>query len=250
MSRDIVHSVSDIKYLAEKNNMPLEQMRFFPGTDYREPRAFGVYQDTETGEWVVYKNKDTGERVERYRGFDEEFAAQELWEKMESEMNKRIDKYNGAGSRSNAPATVRHNSPAKKKEDKISALSVAVIIGICVLAIISHYKERKNRHNGYYRHNDSTYYFQGGDWYWFDDDILDWLPYDGVEDEDIWFDNYYYGDSYDFGNYEYDFNNSDYYDADMYYSNDDDDDDWSWGSDNDWDWGGWDAGDTDWGSDW
>ncbi len=66
----MVHSVNDILAIAEDQKMPLEQMRFFINRDYKEPKAFGIFQDPETLEWVVYKNKADGTRAERYRGFD------------------------------------------------------------------------------------------------------------------------------------------------------------------------------------
>ena len=52
-------------YCAQKR-VPLAQIRFFIGEDYREPRAFGIYQDDD-GQFVVYKNKADGSRAIRYR---------------------------------------------------------------------------------------------------------------------------------------------------------------------------------------
>ena len=47
-----------------------ETTRFFIGINYEKPKAFGIYKDDNTGKFVVYKNKDTGERVIRYEGTD------------------------------------------------------------------------------------------------------------------------------------------------------------------------------------
>lgn len=69
--------------------MPLEKMRFFINEDRREPRCFGIYQDEYTGHWVVYKNKADGSRAVRYSGPDEAYAAQEIWAKINSEIELR-----------------------------------------------------------------------------------------------------------------------------------------------------------------
>ncbi len=67
--------------------MPLERMRFFIGQDYREPRAFGIYQSGD--EFIVYKNKSDGSRAIRYRGRDEAYAVSELYEKLLDECHMR-----------------------------------------------------------------------------------------------------------------------------------------------------------------
>lgn len=266
MSKYQVNSVNDILNIAAENNMPLEQMRFFIGVDYREPRAFGIYQDPVTNEWVVYKNKDDGTRAERYRGFDESYAANEIWAKMKDEIGIRQMEYNGAMGPGGTHRTLSPEHKAamaagrKKKKNRDTILGGAVFAGIIGLAIIGTVSNSRGhkRHNGYYRHNNETYYSQDGYWYYFDDVIDSWEPY--YDYDDSWYDDeYYYGDYYDFGDESFYFSNSDYYDssAGEYYYDDsgsDDDDDWSWGSDDSWDsdsdWGDWSSGDTDWSSDW
>lgn len=47
---------------------PEEVTRFFIGKNILEPKAFGVYKN-EVGEFVVYKNKASGERAIRYRAW-------------------------------------------------------------------------------------------------------------------------------------------------------------------------------------
>ena len=60
--------------------MPLLRMRFFVGEDFKEPKAFGIYQDGD--DFVVYKNKANGQRAVRYRGPDEAYAVSELFQKL------------------------------------------------------------------------------------------------------------------------------------------------------------------------
>lgn len=58
-------------------------MRFYIGEDFKEPKAFGVFKDTD-GNFVVYKNKADGSRAIRYRGPDETHAVNEIYQKMRS----------------------------------------------------------------------------------------------------------------------------------------------------------------------
>ena len=81
-------TIGELQAFAQRHNLPLEQMRFFLGEDCREPRAFGIYQET-NGDFVVYKNKSDGQRAVRYRGRDEAFAVNELYQKMRSEVQLR-----------------------------------------------------------------------------------------------------------------------------------------------------------------
>ena len=63
--------------------------RFFIGKDIKEPRAFGIYENS-NGEFVVYKNKEDGSRAIRYTGTDEAYAVNELYYRLE-------DKYSSYG---------------------------------------------------------------------------------------------------------------------------------------------------------
>ena len=65
---------------------PYETTRFFIGIDYKEPRAFGIYKDENSGKFIVYKNKDDGSRAVRYEGTDEAYAVNELYMRLKSEI--------------------------------------------------------------------------------------------------------------------------------------------------------------------
>ena len=101
------------EYCAERG-MPLLRMRFFIGEDYREPKAFGIYRDGD--EVVVYKNKANGERAIRYRGRDEAYGVNELFQKLLDECHKRGNYPDGesvagrAISRSGADSSERRQS--------------------------------------------------------------------------------------------------------------------------------------------
>ena len=70
----IPKSIEELREFCEQRGMPLEKMRFFIGEDYREPRAFGIYRES-NGDVVVYKNKVDGSRSIRYSGPDEAYGA-------------------------------------------------------------------------------------------------------------------------------------------------------------------------------
>ena len=82
----VPQTIEELKKWCLDRNIPLEQARFFIGEDYRGARAFGIYQDAETGNFVVYKNKSDGTRAVRYAGNDEAYAVNELYQKIKEEI--------------------------------------------------------------------------------------------------------------------------------------------------------------------
>ncbi len=68
-----------------RNLPPYETTRFFIGIDHKGPRAFGIYKD-DNGDFIVYKNKENGQRAIRYQGSDEEYAVNELYQKLKEEI--------------------------------------------------------------------------------------------------------------------------------------------------------------------
>ena len=73
-------SIEELKEYCEARRLPLKELRFFIGEDYRKPKAYGIYR--EGANFVAYKNKADGSRSIRYRGPDEAFAVRELYEKL------------------------------------------------------------------------------------------------------------------------------------------------------------------------
>ena len=80
-------TIEELKEYCAERGMPLLRMRFFIGEDRREPRAFGIYQAGDR--FVVYKNKDNGNRAVRYDGPDEAYAVNEIFQKLLSECHNR-----------------------------------------------------------------------------------------------------------------------------------------------------------------
>ena len=85
----IPKTIEELKDYCERNGFTASKTRFFIGFNYQGARAFGIYKDEETGEFVVYKNKDDGTRNVRYRGTDEEFAVVELYDRLQKEIDNQ-----------------------------------------------------------------------------------------------------------------------------------------------------------------
>ena len=208
---------------------PEEITRFFIGKDIREPKAFGIYRNG-NGDFVVYKNKSTGERAIRYQGSDEQYAVNELYQRLKAEI---------ADQKGNRPANTTQQPPAKKKKKKGCLIAIIIFTVLAMLtAIFDH-----SVPNGYYKYNGTQYYHQGSSWYYYDKETDDW--YKSTESIDIDDKN---AKDYQITNHEgKDFEQTSWYDSGSH-SNDN-----GWDSDSDWDSGGgdsWDSGGTDWDSDW
>lgn len=62
-------TIEELKQWYVVHNLPDETItRFFIGKNYQEPKAFGIYQELVTGDFVVYKNKADETRAVRYQG--------------------------------------------------------------------------------------------------------------------------------------------------------------------------------------
>ena len=246
-------TIEELKAFCAAKNLPLEKMRFFLGEDYKAPRAFGIYQDGE-GQFVVYKNKADGSRAVRYRGTDEAYAVNEIYQKLKSEVaNQKALQGSGNAGRRSAGSGV--SAPVKGKQKKgclYRVLSAIVIAFFCLTAlfilggILSFFQ--KSPQNGYYSYNDSYYYNQNDSWYLYDDDYDTWSPVTADDELQDNYEDYFETSQYSSGFGVSDFSGSVYYEEPGYYGNDyDDDDDWrtDWDDDDDWDTGG-----TDWDTDW
>lgn len=236
-------------------NLPPENVtRFFIGKDVKEARAFGIYKNS-AGDFVVYKNKSDGSRAVRYQGADEEYAVNEIYQKL------KIEIANQKGNNANRNTTRSSNSKNNKSDSFLSELFYLILwafmkpVGFGVLAIIIAIIIAIFDHSpseGYYRYQGNDYYYQDDSWYMYDDysdswsyadnyDFLDELINDETDSEYRVYDH----DGFDF-------EDSSYYDDDSSYSYDYDS---SWDSDSSWDWDSgdswdsWDSGSS-WNSNW
>ena len=213
---------------------PPEITRFFIGKDIPDPKAFGIFKNG-VGDFVVYKNKSTGERVIRYKGADEAYAVNELYQRLKAEI---VDQKGRQPSGPSRPASSAYSAPSKKKKRKGCLIAILIFLAFVIFAAIFD----KTPPNGYYNYQGTQYYHQGSSWYYYDDATDDWYKSSGLDE--INSDN---ANDYRIDNHVgKDFEASTWYDAGNT-NNDydwDDDDDWDYGSDD------WDSGSTDWDSDW
>ena len=264
----IPRTIEELKQFYEDKGVPVRNMRFFIGEDYKEPRAFGIYKN-EDGQFVVYKNKDTGDRAIRYCGTDEAYAVREIYEKVKSE----IDLRRNSGSRNHVSSysSVPYYNPDdtyKKRRHRRSPEStvfymvfaaLALYIVLQVVTLMGGNYIQNNSHRGYYNYDNTYYYHISDDWYYYDPYEEVWLitgtpdfySYDYGSD-------YYTGSYYSSNDYYTDWEDSEWYDDYNYESSRgsswESDSSSDWYDDYDYDsgssWDSWDSSSTDWGSDW
>ncbi len=244
----IPKTIDELKAFCQSKNLPLEEMRFFIGVNYTEPKAFGIYQDDD-GNFIVYKNKGDGTRSERYRGKDEAYAVNEIYQKLKSEIQIRRDKY----------GTKNKNNQSERKSSDSDSDSIfrwlilphlkTIIIGVLIIVacIVFFNLGSKSPNTGYYNYNGNYYYCQYDRWYGYDYANDYWYATTVDSALSDHYSDYWAGTSYDSSYNVNDFSDSPYYSESD--TNSDYNDDWDGG---DWDWGGgdWDAGDTNWDTDW
>ena len=230
-------TIDELKAFAVAHNLPLEQMRFFIGEDFKEPRAFGIYQDGL--DFVVYKNKADGTRAIRYRGKDEAYAVNELYQKMKSEV---ANQKNRLGTQK-----------VQKAQRKTRVAGILVIIAFATALVGGIFAISRMPSRGYYSYNDTSYYYQDDYWYYYDTSSNQWQP-DPSPPTTLTENNndYWEGSSWDSSSGTSDFSSSQYYEppSESSSSSSSDDDDWD---DDDWSWSSsdsWDSSATDWSSDW
>ena len=224
MAEQYPKTIEELKAFCANKGMPLEQMRFFIGEDFREARAFGIYQDGD-GNFVVYKNKADGSRSVRYQGPDEAYAVKELYEKLKSEVALRRSKQD--------PKTAKKIA----RQAKILKAFFFGIMGLFLIYMIFSFVNMSKRPQGYYQHESQTYYYDSHDWYIYDSALRSWSQWDVKEDWTEEPKDYYLSSKYDDAYGAQDFKDSEYYHE-------------SGSSDWDYDYGSWDSSDTNWSSDW
>ena len=244
VSNDIPKTIDELKAYCAANKVPLQQMHFHIGEDYKGAKAFGIYRNGE--DVIVYKNKADGSRAVRYQGSDEAYAVNEIYQKLRSEYANHKAANTGKMRPPSSSQPQRQNSRRKKKKGLDSSFIIGILIVAIVVIGMTAVAMLVDK-DGYYNYRGTHYYLQGSNWYEYDDYDNEWIPSskptDNISD---YFESTYYESDYEFTN----FRDSDYYEEPSYSSDSsswDDDDDWdSWDSGSDWDW---DSG-SDWDSDW
>ena len=119
------------KWYEDRHLPPYETTRFFIGIDYRQPRAFGIYQAG--NEFIVYKNKADGTRAVRYQGTDEAYAVNELYLKLKDEiLNQKAhqQKHTNENFAQETKKVFSDTFSSKNVNEYIIKPSIAMVIGI------------------------------------------------------------------------------------------------------------------------
>lgn len=240
-------TIEELKAFCEEKKLPLSDMRFFIGENYKEPKAFGIYKDEDSGNFIVYKNKADGSRAVRYEGTDEAYAVNEIYQKLKSEIATQKEYQASKGKGGSSRNRKNNNNNIGKIIGIVIAVYAAIFIIITILTVVVGIVTSNRVSNGYYDYGGKTYYSYNDTWYEYGSD--GWFPSSDISDElNENFGDYYSSSSYDSDYDVSDFTDSDYYDWD---SGSSWDSDWDSGSDWDWDSGSsWDSGGSDWDSDW
>ena len=214
------------------HNLPPEDVtRFFIGKNIGSPKAFGIYQDS-SGDFIVYKNKANGERAIRYQGGDEAYAVNELYQRLKAEIADQ--KSRNINNNSN------NGKKKKKKNDTATGCLAFIIINLIfwIPAILFAIFD-KSPSQGYYRYENTDYYYQASNWYEYDQYANDWYTTDDVPEV-------FAEESSDYRIYNHEGKR---FEDTGWYQEDDDSDDWD--SDSSWDSNdSWDSDSSDWDSDW
>lgn len=180
------------KWYSDRHLPPPNVTRFFIGVNCKSPKAFGIYQDKISGNFIVYKNKASGERAIRYEGTDEAYAVNEIYTKLKEQI---IDQK----KRNDALKSSVGESVGEKLEDAFDAVKDVMFgtgIGqmlvylICMpilcfiiflVVAIGLFIFSKDPKTGYYKYDDSYYYYcyksyneDGYNWYRYLDDEKKW----------------------------------------------------------------------------
>ena len=161
-------------WYAEHHLPPYEVTRFFIGVDCREARAFGIYR--EGSNFVVYKNKSDGSRAIRYKGTDEAYAVNEIFQRLKQEiieqkavqLTKASDRMRSTSDRMwsesghmrnvyETPPVFRQVSNGVSSVVKVRIITLIIMICLALLAIFLQMPKNPLR-GGYYVYNDRTYF--------------------------------------------------------------------------------------------
>ncbi len=222
-------TMEELRAYCEAHNLPLQDMRVFIGENYRGAKAFGIYQDETTGNFIVYKNKADGTRAIRYEGNDEAYAVNELYLKIKERVEVQ-------------KAHRKPSEPAGPGSIFLKSLTLKIVVLTMGFSLVLGFWRRMGPDRGYYMYQSHTWYYDRSDWYEWNDSGSEWTPAEADSELKKNHDEYYQSGSWDAAGEAGDFADSVYY-REEDFADDDWDSDWD---DND----SWDSGYDDWDSDW
>lgn len=232
-------TMEELRAYCQQHNLPLQDMRVFLGEDYRGAKAFGIYRDESTGNFIVYKNKADGTRAVRYEGDDEAYAVNELYLKIKERVDEQKRHMGAKGSKGS-------NVSDRAGKILIKSLTYQMIIFgmVLVMLLVGWGVAAARPSSGYYVYQDNTYYYDSSCWYEWDDYDEEWSPTQADGELEKNADDYYQSHSWRAGYGTGDFTESSWYSEKEWADSD-------WDSDYDWDSSdSWDSSYDDWDSDW
>ena len=158
-------TIEELQDWYKKRNLPAPEVtRFFIGVDYKEPKAFGIYKD-ENGEFIVYKNKADGSRAVRYKGKDEQYAVNELYQRLKDEIvhQKHLNEGNRSGG-SGSGSVFSGGGGGRDGKTPFGPKLVRFLIKFWIIAVLVSFlitfivTPIRNRHNGYYQYGEAILY--------------------------------------------------------------------------------------------
>ncbi len=164
-SDGIPKTIEELLAFCRSKNMDLQRMRFFIGENYTQPRAYGIYKDGDN--FIVYKNKSDGSRAVRYRGTDEAYAVNEIYQKLWSEVQTRRAKDISGPE----PSSGQTTPPTNNGKGCLSFLLTkfgGILVIIFVLLIGSCMAGSRTGGSSFYPSHYSGYYSSGYDDYDYD----------------------------------------------------------------------------------
>ena len=176
------------QWYSDRGLPPYETTRFFIGQDYRKPRAFGIYKDEKSGNFIVYKNKDNGQRAVRYEGTDEAYAVNELFQRLKQEIiEQKRNNLNNNNASSNTRSFGGENS-SKSNSSKLGKTLITFFAGIFILIaavipfvknLVTEVSDGLGPNKGYYDYCGDIYYYSyedynGNYWFKFDSGSKEW----------------------------------------------------------------------------
>ena len=250
-------TIEELQAFAAEKGIPLEKMRFFIGVDYKEPRAFGIYKES-NGNCVVYKNKADGSRAIRYQGADEAYAVNEIYQKMKAEVLERkqadVNKTKPGSSYTRPSGKKSGGSGLKAVRGCAYGFILFFIFLFLIAFILMVADDSKTPNKGYYDYKGTPYYYTGGAWYTPGDDGEWERDYDAPDRLEENYNDYFEAKDYSSLDSDYAGEVEEY--PTEAYSNDSYDNDDSWNDSNwddddwDYDYDSYDSYDSDWDSDW
>ncbi len=167
-------SLEELRSYCRAHRLSAETLRFSIGKDSAEPRVTGLFREP-SGDFVVFRNKGDGSRLELYRGRDEASAVRVFFPRLQDALARQR-------SGSGRAASSRSSASVRRQSGCLTRPLLLVILLIILFSLVFTFFDRSPS-KGYYRYNEVYYYCDDGDWYYYSASMLSWIPLAAPEQE-------------------------------------------------------------------